>query len=78
MNQAIPLTHLQVNSIQVTNYGRGSNVKVHGCTGTDTPLWFNVQLSTSTSEDIEMRICGNEDPSHEVTPVELIEINAAQ
>ena len=53
-------------------------MKVHGCTGTDTPLWFNVQLSTSTSEDIEMRICGNEDPSHEVTPVELIEINAAQ
>ena len=48
------------------------------CTGTDTPLWFKVQLSTTTSDDIEIRICGNEGTSNEDTPVELIEIYAAQ
>ena len=48
------------------------------CTGTDTPLWFKVQLSTTTSDDIEIRICGNERTSNEDTPVELIEIYAAQ
>ena len=48
------------------------------CAGTDTPLWFKVQLITITSDDIEIRICGNEGTNDEDTPVELIEIYAAQ
>ena len=48
------------------------------CTGTDTPLWFKVQLSTTTSDNIEVRICGDEGTGNEDTPVELIEIYAAQ
>ena len=48
------------------------------CAGTDTLLWFNVQLSNTTSNNIEIRICGNEGTSDEDTPVELIEIYAAQ
>ena len=47
------------------------------CTGTDSPPWFKVQLSTTTSEDIEIRICGDEGTVNEDTPVELIEIYAA-
>ena len=47
------------------------------CAGTVTPLWFKVQLSTTTSDDIEIRICGNEGTSNEDTPVELIEIYGA-
>ena len=48
------------------------------CTGTDTPLLFSVQLNTTTSDDIEIRICGNEMISNEDTPVELIEIYVAR
>ena len=48
------------------------------CTGTDTPLWFKVQLSTTTSDDIEIRICGHEGTTNEDTPVELIEIYVAK
>ena len=48
------------------------------CAGTDTPLWFKVQLSTTTSDDIHISICGNEEISNEDTPVELIEIYVAQ
>ena len=47
------------------------------CTGTDSPLWFKVQLTTTTNDDIEVRICGNEGTGNEDTPVELIEIYAA-
>ena len=49
------------------------------CTGTDTPLWFKVQLSITTSDDIiEIRICGHEGTTNEDTPVELIEIYVAK
>ena len=50
------------------------------CAGTDiyTSLWFKVQLSTTTSDDIEIRICGDEESSNEDTPVELVEVYAAQ
>ena len=48
------------------------------CAGTVTPLWFKVQLSTTTSDDIEIRICGSELTNNEDTPIELIEIYTAQ
>ena len=47
------------------------------CTGTGTPLWFSAQLNTTTSDDIEVRIFGNEQTSNEDTPVELIEMYVA-
>ena len=31
------------------------------CTGTNTPPWFSVDLGHPTSDDIEVRICHNED-----------------
>ena len=48
------------------------------CTGAGTPLFFSVQLNTVTMDDIEIRICGSEVISNEDTPVELIELYAAQ
>ena len=48
------------------------------CAGTATPLWFKVQLSTTTSDYIEIRICDDEGTSREDTPVELVEIYTAQ
>ena len=48
------------------------------CTGADTPPWFKVHLSSMTSDDIEIRILGNEGSRTEDTPVELIEMYASQ
>ena len=52
----------------------------HGC-GTlssccefNSPPWFCKQLPLPTTDDIELRICGNQPPSDEDTPVEKIEI----
>jgi hypothetical protein len=44
------------------------------CTGTNTPPWFSVNLSSPTSDDIEVRIMGTEDTNNEDTPIELLEI----
>ena len=56
----------------------------HGCTGSsiccefNNPPWFCKQLPEPTTEDIEIRICGNVDSRNfleeEDTPVQLIEI----
>ena len=39
-----------------------------------TPPWFCKQLPQTTTEDVEVRICGNQGIANEDTPVELIEI----
>ena len=44
------------------------------CTGTNTPPWFSVDLGNPTSDDIEVRICHNQDTSDEDSPVEFIEL----
>ena len=44
------------------------------CTGTNTPPWFSVNLSSPTSDDFEVRIMGTESTTNEDTPIELIEI----
>ena len=36
--------------------------------------WFNTTLMAPTTEDIEIRICGNEPTNNEDTPLELIDI----
>lgn len=40
------------------------------CTG---PPWFSVELQSNTTDDIEVRICGNENTNNEDTPIELLE-----
>ena len=44
------------------------------CTGTNTPPWFNVNLGSPTSDNIEVRIMGSESTDNEDTPIELLEI----
>ena len=39
-----------------------------------TPPWFCKQLPQTTTDDIEVRICGDQDTGNEDTPVEVIEI----
>ena len=44
------------------------------CSNGRSPPWFNVELSYSTSDDIEVRICGDENILNEDVPVQLLEI----
>ena len=44
------------------------------CTGANTPPWFSVELHNSTSDDIEVRICHDQDTIDEDTPIQLLEI----
>ena len=46
------------------------------CTGdgVNTPPWFSVVLANPTSDDIEVRICHNQDTNDEDTPIQLLEI----
>ena len=39
-----------------------------------TPPWFCKQLPQATTDDIEVRLCGDESAGNEDTPVELIEL----
>ena len=51
--------------------GCGSNST---CCTFNSPPWFNVQLSSPTTDDIEVRICGDEGIGNEDTPIQLIEL----
>ena len=52
------------------------------CTGKEGPCcsnnpnlpWFNTALPQNTTDDIELRVCGDESPTTEGTPLELIEM----
>ena len=44
------------------------------CTDTNTPPWFSVDLPDSTSDDIEVRICHDQDTTDEDTPIQLLEL----
>ena len=44
------------------------------CCTFNSPPWFNVQLSTPTADDIEVRICGDQEIGNEDTPVQLVEL----
>ena len=50
------------------------------CTSTSTccqfnnPPWFTKNLPTATSDDIELRICTNFEPTNDDVPIELIEL----
>ena len=49
--------------------GNGNN-----CCEFNSPPWFCKDLPTSTSDDIELRICGDEGLDNEDTPIEIVEI----
>ena len=44
------------------------------CCTFNSPPWFNVQLSSPTTDGIEVRICGDQAIGDEDTPVQLIEL----
>ena len=44
------------------------------CCTFNSPPWFNVTLSSPTTDDIEVRICGNQPIGDEDTPIQLIEL----
>ena len=44
------------------------------CCTFNSPPWFNVQLSSPTTDDIEVRICGDEPIGNEDTPIQLMEL----
>ena len=44
------------------------------CCTFNSPPWFNVTLSSPTTDDIEVRICGDGGVEDEDTPIQLIEL----
>lgn len=44
------------------------------CSNGKSPPWFSVELSSPTSDDIEVRICGDQTVCDEDTPISLMEI----
>ena len=44
------------------------------CCTFNSPPWFNIQLSSPTTDGIEVRICGNSGIGDEDTPIQLIEL----
>ena len=44
------------------------------CCTFNSPPWFNVQLSSPTTDDIEVRICSDQGIGNEDSPIQLIEL----
>ena len=44
------------------------------CCTFNSPPWFNVTLSSPTTDDIEVRICGDEAIANEDTPIQFMEL----
>lgn len=44
------------------------------CNNGTSPLWFSVDLSNPTTDNIEVRICGTDTPNNEDTPIKLLEL----
>ena len=53
--------------------GQGCGFRSSCCTF-NSPPWFNVQLPSFTTDNIEVRICGNQGTGNEDTPIQLIEL----
>ena len=52
-------------------HGCGPN---NGCCTFNNPPWFCTELDQHTSDDIELRLCANQDTDNEDTPIEIIEL----
>jgi len=44
------------------------------CCTFNSPPWFNVRLSSPTTDDIEVRICGNHGTRQDDTPIQIVEL----
>ena len=44
------------------------------CSNGKSPPWFSVELDSTTTEDIEVRICGDQNLHDEDNPISLIEL----
>ena len=47
---------------------------VNKCCTFNNPPWFCTELDQHTSDDIELRLCANEDTDNEDVPIEIIEL----
>ena len=47
---------------------------INNCCSFNTPPWFHKQLSTLTADDIEMRVCTDENAMNENVYIEMVEI----
>ena len=52
----------------------GQKCEGHCCSNGKSPPWFSVELQGSTSDDIEVRICGDQDLNDEDNPIALMEL----
>ena len=53
--------------------GQGCGITSSCCTF-NSPPWFNVTLSSPTTDDIEVRICGRASPPYIDSPIQLMEL----
>ena len=65
------------NTFQYTNdpLWDGQNCEGRCCSDGRTPPWFSVQLTGTTTSDIEVRICGYSPSSNDDTPIGLLELH---
>ena len=63
-------------SMETIHSGMGKDVvsSVPACCSWNTPPWFMKQLSCPTSDDIEMRLCSDQNRNDEDITVESLEI----
>ena len=69
-------THENTNVFQYTDDPLWDGERCEGqcCTNSNSPPWFNVMLPEATSEDIEVRICANQETDNEDAAIGLLEI----
>ena len=56
----------------------GHNCHNATCCSKNNPPWFNVQFWSATTDDIEVRICGDQGTGDEDSPIALLEIYVQQ
>ena len=56
----------------------GSDCHNATCCAYNHPPWFHVQLDSPTTDDIEVRICGDQSTGDEDSPIKLLEIYVQQ
>ena len=54
--------------------GQGCGTAYNSCCAFNSPPWFCKELSRATTDDIELRMCGDHLVQDEATPLELVEI----
>ncbi len=63
-----------INDIPEPNWAAPQSSCTHNCCIINNPPWFCKQLPQPTTDNIELRICGDDGIVNEDTPIELVEI----